>query len=221
MLSSILKKSKVTAFLIFVIYWLWSRTWRFEVHEPPDLKLRFKNRESTLFAHWHGDEFVLLRLIGRYRIATMTSTSKDGELMNNVVGFVGGRTSRGSSTRGAVTGLKGLIRLIKEENRNCSIAVDGPKGPLHVVKPGIFELSRLLSAPIYSAGVSYSSALHFPRSWNKTFIPHPFAKVYVHWSSSMPALTKEQDPRDQNLASSLADELHAAKQQALKHIAVL
>lgn len=215
-----MKRSRLVAFLIFSIYWLWSRTWRFTVDEPPDLKEKLQNKETVLFAHWHGDELVLFRLIGKYRVATMASTSKDGELMNNMIYFIGGKTSRGSSTRGAVSALKGLLRLVKSENRNSSIAVDGPKGPIYQVKPGIFELSRLLNAPIYFSGVSYSNAFHFPKSWNKTFWPKLFSRVHVEWHGPFGPVTKEQDPRDPDLAQSLAAQLNGARQQAFKHIAV-
>ncbi|MGE3756180.1 MAG: lysophospholipid acyltransferase family protein [Pseudobdellovibrionaceae bacterium] len=215
-----MKKSRFVAFLIFAFYWIWSRTWRFTVYEPPDLQQKLKNKETVLLAHWHGDELVLFRLIGQYRVATMASTSKDGELMNNMIHFIGGKTSRGSSTRGAVAGLKGLLRLVKEENMNSSIAVDGPKGPIYQVKPGIFELSRLLDAPIYTAGVSYSTAIHFPKSWNKTFWPKLFSRVHVHWQGPIGPISRQHDPRSEDLAKSLASDLNAARQQAFKHIAV-
>ena len=139
-------------------------------------------------------------------------------MMSVIIHLMGGKSTQGSSSRGGVGGLKGLIRLMREGN-NCSFAVDGPKGPIYKVKPGIFELSRLLNCPIYYAGVATDSAIQFPKAWNKTFFPKPFAKVLIQWHGPLPATTKDQDPRDPKLAENLETLLHSAKQQALKVIA--
>jgi len=190
-----------------------------ELSEPPDLKERLRKKLPTLFAHWHGDEIVLLSLIGPYRTATMTSTSKDGEMMTTLVHLVGGKTSRGSSTRGAVGALKGLLRLIVDGGRNCSLAVDGPKGPLHKVKPGVFEISRLAKIPIYTSGIACDRAWRFEKSWNKTYFPKPFARVAICWAHAMPPITRDQDPRSEDLAKSLENALHNAGALSRKQIA--
>lgn len=172
-----------------------------------------KNQRAMMLAHWHGDELALIHLAPRYRLATITSTSKDGELVNSVLRLLGVKTSRGSSTRGGAQALKGLLRLAKA-GRNCSFAVDGPKGPLHKVKPGIFEVSRMLEAPIYACGVSCDRAWHFPRSWNKTYLPKPFAKISVHWTGPFGPVTRSQDPRDLQIAEHLEKEIHLAQSLA-------
>lgn len=138
--------------------------------------------------------------------------------MAKVLKLLGAKTSRGSSTRGAVQALKGLIRLMKEGG-NCSFAVDGPKGPIYKVKPGAFEISRIVSAPIYAGGVFCDRAIHFPRSWNKTYLPKPFAKIVVVWAGPMPAVNRDSDPRNPDLALELESLLGHAKDQALKFIA--
>lgn len=140
--------------------------------------------------------------------------------MAKVLKWLGAKTSRGSSTRGGVQALKGLIRLVKDGG-NVSFAVDGPKGPLHKVKPGVFELSRMIKAPIYAAGVSCDRAIHFPKSWNKTYLPKPFAKILILWTESSPAIHKETDPRNPDLALALEQHLTSAHQEAVKNIADL
>lgn len=211
-------KNRLLTVLVYIIYQSLRWTWRLEVIEPPELKQAMKDRKSFILSHWHGDELVLLQLIPSYRIATIVSTSKDGEMMNTLVGWMQGKTSRGSSTRGAVSALKGLIRLVRE-GYNCSFAVDGPKGPIYQVKPGVFEISRALDLPIYWSGVACDRAFHFPKSWNKTYLPKPFARIYVRWFGPMSPITKDQDPRSPELAQTLERALHAAKQQAFASIA--
>lgn len=211
-------KAWFSAIVVYVIYTALRLTWRVTLIEPPEMKAALKNKKPFVMAHWHGDEIALMQLLGPYRVATIVSTSKDGEIMNHLIRLFGARASRGSSTRGAVGALKGLIRLIRE-GHPCSFAVDGPKGPLHKAKPGVFEISRSLQLPIFVAGCACDRAFEFPKSWNKTYLPKPFARVHLEWHGPRPPIPENQDPRDPKIATQLEVELHAAKQQALASIA--
>lgn len=197
---------------------MWSATWRVTVHEPESLKKILQNKESFIMAHWHGDEVSMLYFVKRYRLATMTSTSKDGELINKIIHLFGGNTSRGSSTRGSVGALKGLINLIRKQGYNCNLAVDGPKGPYHKVKPGVFEIAKILKLPIYVTGVVTSNAFHFPKAWNKAFFPKLFSKVYIYWEGPF-FVSENDDPKSPELAEGLERLLDAAHTSAVKAIA--
>jgi len=205
-------------FLIWILYKILSSTWKINVVEHPEMTMHISKRNPVILAHFHGDELVLLSLIRKYRTATITSTSKDGEIMTTAVWFAGGKTVRGSSTRGGAAALKGLLRLCKS-GHNCSLAVDGPKGPLFEIKPGVFEISRLLRAPIFSGGVWVDRAWHFPKSWNKTFLPKPFAKVNVYWRGPALWVDKTVNPRDIDLAKTLKNQLFDARRQSANLIA--
>lgn len=211
-------KQKILGFTAWALFRLMAMTWRIQVIMPDSMQAALEARKTILFAHWHGDELVLFHFIGKYRVATMASSSKDGEIMNTAVRLIGGKTTRGSSTRGGISGLKGLIRLIKSEARNCSFAVDGPKGPIYEVKPGIFEMSRLLDAEIYPAGVACSRAWKFEKSWNKTFLPKPFSKIVVFWGMPLPSVSSELDPRSPELAQQLKGALHQCRETAHKNL---
>ncbi len=202
-------------FLIWIIFRTLSLTWRIRITETADLKSDLEKKIPVIFAHFHQDELALVLLISHYKIATMISTSKDGEIMTAVVRLLGGSVSRGSSTRGGVSALKGLISLCRK-GANSSVAVDGPKGPIYEIKPGVFELSRLLKSPIYAGGVHCDRSWHFPRAWNQTYLPKPFAKINIIWSRAFDFVTKEHDPRSEELAKTLKNQLFAARQQAFK-----
>jgi hypothetical protein len=209
----------ILGFIVWLFFKTLSLTWRVTIEEPETMKNSLRNREPLIFAHWHGDEVALIYLIKRYRIATIASTSKDGEMMNTVIRLLGGVTTRGSSTRGAVNALKGLVRLVRDEKRNSSFAVDGPKGPIHQVKPGVFEVSRLMNSPIYAVGVGCSRKWVFEKSWNKAYLPKPFARIHMQWLGPVGPITREQDPRSPELSQGLADALRNAQIAALKKIA--
>ena len=199
--------------IAWVVYKTLSATWRIHVAEDDALKKDRASGTPVILSHFHQDELVLISLAATYKVATMTSTSKDGEIMTIVLRFMGVRVSRGSSTRGGAGALRGLVQLCKKGS-NSTFAVDGPRGPIYEPKPGVFEFSRLLKSSIYAGGVHCENAWRFPRAWNKAFLPKPFAKVIVVWSKALDPVTKDQDPRSPDLAKALQNQLFAARQHA-------
>lgn len=198
----------------WLFYRLLSLTWRIEIIESNSVKQLKASGNSWICAIWHGDELAIITFCRFYKVATMTSTSKDGELMDRVLHKLGMATARGSSTRGGVSALKGMIRLTKN-GWSPVIPVDGPKGPYHKAKPGVFELSKLTKTPIIPVGVAASNSFVFKKSWNKAYIPLPFSKVALVWGETFdydPAL----DPRSPVLAQSLEHALAAVGQKAVK-----
>lgn len=203
----------VLGFIVWVIYKILSMTWKTKIIETDSMKTHMKEKKPMILAHFHGDEIPLISLVSRYKIATMSSTSKDGEMMNTILKLLGAKTSRGSATRGGVSALKGLLKYCKEGS-NCSMAVDGPKGPIYEVKPGVFEIARLIKAPIYAGAVHCDRAWHFPRSWNKAYLPKPFAQLTVLWLDFDFVIDKSTDPRSPELATSLKNQILAARSQS-------
>lgn len=204
-----------------IVYWFYramTASWRIHYSEHPEAAQLISERKPVLLAHWHGDELAVIHLVKKLKLATMTSTSKDGSLVDYVIHRLGGHTSRGSSTRGAVSALKGLVRLCRD-GHPTSMAVDGPKGPYHQVKPGVFELSRLCEAPIVPVGVYAPSAHVFKKSWNKAILPWPFSRVNIYFGRPMPSLTREDDPKSQTLAATLGQAIDDASRHAGKTIA--
>ncbi len=208
----------ILGFIVWIIYKIISLTWKFKITEPHEMTEELRQKKGIILAHFHGDEIALISLTKRYKIATMTSTSKDGEIMNTTLNLLGAKTSRGSSTRGGIGALRGLVRLTKN-GRSASFAVDGPKGPVNEVKPGVFEFSRLTGANIYTCGVFCDRAWIFPKSWNKTYLPKPFAKLNIVWLGPTLSVDKDLDPRSPELAKALQFQLFDARRNAANFIA--
>lgn len=204
-----------------IVYWLYRAmfsTWRIHFNQHPEAARLIDERKPVLLAHWHGDELAVIHLVKRLKLATMTSTSKDGSLVDYVIRRLGGYTSRGSSTRGAISALKGLVKLCRQ-GHPTSMAVDGPRGPYHQVKPGVFELSRLCHAPIIPVGVFAPHAFIFKKSWNKAILPLPFTKVFIYFGEPLSPLKKDDDPKSQTLALQLGRAINDASSYAGKTIA--
>ena len=206
-----------------LVYWFYRAlmaSWRVRVEQPPSLQAALAARQPVIFAHWHGDELALIHLAGPLRIATLTSLSQDGELMDKVLQRLGAVTARGSSSKGGAAALRGLVKLCRSGGYNVSFAVDGPKGPIYEVKPGVFEFSRLMEAPVYVTSVGVSRPWISRRSWNRAVLPGWFSQVVVRFEDGLPPVTRELDPRDPALAAQLAAQLQDAKARICAEVGV-
>lgn len=207
-------KNTLIAYVVFAIYKLLYWTWRIEIHHSPKVEQWLKEKKPFAIAHWHGDELGVIHLIKPYHVAVIVSTSTDGEIMNQAVKLFGGEAARGSSTRGGSAALKGILKLVKK-GRRPGIAVDGPKGPIYKVKPGVMQISRLAKIPIVPLAFQADRVKIFEKSWNKSKLPKPFAKLVIVYGEPMDAITKDQDPKDLELAKALEQRINEASKQAL------
>ncbi len=211
-------KDHIRGWLVWIFYKSLLMTWKIELVESPEMIDFLKNKKPFIMAHWHGDELALVHLSTRYKMATLASKSKDGELMSFVLNRLGATVVRGSSSRGAVSGLLALMKLIRK-GHTSSFAVDGPKGPRLKAKPGILEASINLKVPIICGSAHADRAWVFEKAWNKAFLPKPFAKVAIVWDKPFELLPPESDATDPVLLEKVESSLHAAKQQAVGIIA--
>ncbi len=203
----------ILAFFIWAVYKAWTSTWRKVAIESSEMKALMRDNKPIIFAMWHGNELAMISYSTIYKCAAMTSQSKDGDLMDFVLRMLGFKTSRGSSTRGGISALKGIIRNSRAGYIPV-FPVDGPKGPIYQPKPGVFEMSKIMNAHIIPSGIAHSGAIHFKKSWNKTFLPLPFSRVVLYWGAPIPPVNKNQDPRDPQLAKILKESLDACGQRA-------
>jgi len=209
-------KRHILKHIVWIIYRSFIFSWKIKIHESPAFKEHTKKNKAFILAHWHGDELGLLFIMRTYRLATMTSTSKDGELINHVLKKLGGYTSRGSSTRGGSQALKGLIRYIRK-GIPTSMAVDGPRGPIYEPKPGVFNISRMSGAPIFGLAMDSNNKWISKKSWNFAELPKPFSRVHVVISQDyIPALIKQDKPKDKLWAEKLKKIIHSTKKEATK-----
>jgi lysophospholipid acyltransferase (LPLAT)-like uncharacterized protein len=100
-----------------------------------------------VIAFWH--DHLLLMLHARYRkpIVVLSSRSRDGDLMVRLYAWYGVQSVRGSSTRGATSALRGIIRAARGGS-NIVFTPDGPRGPARVAKDGVVFAARATGLPI-------------------------------------------------------------------------
>lgn len=161
-----------------------SWTWRYRPGGDPATLALLEQRHNFIFAHLHQAEWCLMPYWGPWRMNVMISLSRDGEAMARVVRRFGYRVTRGSTSRGATSGLLRLVKLIRAQRgeRPTSLAVDGPRGPFGEPKKGLLLLAREQRSPIILAAVNADRYWEFSNSWARTRIARPFARIDVRYT---------------------------------------
>lgn len=180
-----MKKQTLIGILAGWFYRLYSATWSYRVSfakgsTPVKLKTRHPG-QSYVFGHWHGDELALIGYCRQSKFLTLSSQSKDGSIMAAALKVMGFTVARGSSSRGGMRGLVSMIRMLRHDNYFVSFAVDGPTGPRHKAKPGAHLLAYKTGLPLYQCVVRCDRKWTLQKTWNKTYVPKPFAKIHLRF----------------------------------------
>jgi lysophospholipid acyltransferase (LPLAT)-like uncharacterized protein len=111
-------------------------------------------------------------------VVIMASISYLGEIQARVLNRFGFRIVRGSSSRGGVRVLGEMIRHVRR-GHSGAFAVDGPRGPGGVVKPGVIFAARKLGVPIVPLSTSSRPSVLFKSAWDRYLLPLPFSSGLV------------------------------------------
>lgn len=156
-------------------------TWRIEPVGDQHLTGLREARVPTVCALWHG---TLLSLLWRHRHQNTTilvGRHRDAERLAGTARRWGYRVVRGSSTRGAIAGLAGIMRVLRDGGE-IALAPDGPRGPAGVAKPGAIAAAQRTGAAIVAIGVAASPCWTLA-SWDRFVIPAPFARVRIAYDA--------------------------------------
>lgn len=185
-------KIKILAFIASILLRLLRLTYRYKLEFQSEAhRLQFKNyldskkpkfEDSFLLAFFHQDELALIPYFKNTGFAVLVSLSKDGEIMSQASTRLGYLPVRGSSSRGAVSGLIASIKKVKE-GYNFAFAVDGPRGPIFKVKEGICAVSKKTGRPILPVRAHISNEFIFEKSWNKAKFPKPFTTITLKFGN--------------------------------------
>lgn len=160
---------------------LWGRTLRVQVHDHCEF-LAENPRRSLIHVVWHNAIFAWPIAYKRFwperKGAILTSASRDGEVVAGVIEELGLAPVRGSSSR---RGAAALIELKHWIQRGYDIALtpDGPRGPRHVLQPGLVKLAQGLGVNVLPVRMLYHRPWRL-KTWDRFQIPRPFSRVEVH-----------------------------------------
>ncbi|MFM8409935.1 MAG: lysophospholipid acyltransferase family protein [Alphaproteobacteria bacterium] len=178
---------------------------------------RFASGEPAVLCFWHGRMIMMpFAYFGR-GACIMNSAHRDGELISRAIRRLGIETVRGSSTRGWVGGLKGLLAAHRR-GRDVIVVPDGPRGPRCRAKTGALQLARATGAPIWPVSFAADRARIVSRSWDRMLIPLPFARV-VYVAEAPIEVPRDASPEQvEGLRRELEARLDAATREAGREV---
>jgi len=162
---------------------------------------------NHLAALWHED--ILLAAFGfrKRGIAVLVSQSRDGELIARALQRCGFRTVRGSSSRGGPEAMRRMTQQVEgERGLILALIVDGPRGPRHVVKPGIIALAKRSGLHVLPVRCRAKRNLVF-NSWDRIRLPLPFNRLVFVCGEGMPVPPEVEDADFDGCGTELAHRL--------------
>ena len=175
-MAEVTPKQRFIPFLAFWIVRALSATLRVRIEGEEKVRAAQAAGKGVIVVSWHGRTFMPIARFRNRGYWAMVSTSRDGEYQNRLFQRTGINTVRGStSARGAV---QAALTMIKHLKAGATLAhtPDGPRGPSHVVQPGVIFMAQKSGAPIIPSGISAYPRKLF-RAWDRYMIPLPFARV--------------------------------------------
>ncbi len=164
--------------------------------------------KPILYAFWHGRQFLLFKHRPEKKLMILASMSRDGQLQREICSRFGLDVVRGSSSRG---GLAGMIRLAKglRSKTAVAMAVDGPRGPLQVAKPGVVALARQTGSPIVPVSVGMRRYWELKRAWDRFRIPVPFTRAMLGYGRPIDASQAYSSQDVEHISAELTRVLNA------------
>ncbi len=205
-------KVKVAGFFGQILFFLNSHLMSFLNVNHPD---SFKN--NYVFAVLHSQQCGLYSILNRENMYSMISRSTDGDLVALSGGRVGINSVRGSSKRG---GVSAALELIDKVKSGCSaaFAVDGPRGPVGVVKKGCVQVAKSGGVPIIPMAWQTKSKfiLKLP-TWDKLLIPLVFVKAVALYGSPIEVPEDADDDQLEQIRLKVENEIRRLNDDLSEH----
>ncbi|MBV62559.1 MAG: hypothetical protein CMH65_14815 [Nevskiales bacterium] len=202
------------AWLVQAFIRLLNATYRYRFDGQPKRRDP-QGADPYLLAIWHQNLFAgILAQTGR-RHVVIVSRSGDGDPVTMLCERLGYHVARGSSAsrgrdKGGREAKEDMIRQL-EAGLPGALTVDGPRGPAHVVKPGIVEMARRTGLPIVPY-LPLPQRYWSMKSWDRFRLPKPFTRIDVYYGEPIPVpseLTGAQFEHYQRIVAEAIDALEA------------
>jgi lysophospholipid acyltransferase (LPLAT)-like uncharacterized protein len=153
------------------------RTLRFETAGIEHFDSVEAKGEQPIHVFWHDRIVAGTYYFRDRRILVLSSSSFDSEYTARCIQRFGFGVIKGSSTRGGIQALVGMIRAMRA-GYPTAFTLDGPKGPRYEAKSGPVLLSKKTGGPMVPF-VLEPAKFWTINSWDRLQIPKPFSRVRV------------------------------------------
>lgn len=132
---------------------------------------------AVVLACWHRHLPLTIPFAGQRRVWTMMSPAAYMAPIAAWARLMGMRLVRGTSGAGGRQALTLLAQKIADGGA-VLLAVDGPRGPAFVAKPGCAELAETAGVAVFAFGFRARRVLELP-TWDRQSWPLPFSRVEI------------------------------------------
>ena len=197
--------------------------------DGPFIQLQ-RARQPIILLVWHGRNFQAIPMARLFHspITALTSRSRDGAMIANVIRPFGYQAIQGSGTgaaakkktnpkkRGAQA-FRGMLKYLKNGEIVLATA-DVPPGPVFETGPGMVKLAAMSGAAIVPIGASFNPELPIAGTWDKSKLPLPFARRSLVFGEPVfvprGAAAKDNDAAIDDACRAVTEALNAAQQEA-------
>lgn len=141
------RRTKIDRVKIFFLSALLKAMFKLESYLLFFKSVNYPKTKPCIFALWHAHQCAIYGNKDREHLYALISPSNDGEIIAAATECVGIKTIRGSKGRRGVASSMELLEKLEQGN-SIAITVDGPRGPLRVVKDGVINIAKLSQVPI-------------------------------------------------------------------------
>jgi len=171
---------------------LWLGTLDVWVYFEGDDALPSRRKSRGLYLLWHECLLLSAQTYANQGFGMLISTHRDGDIIAQIMEFMGGTTFRGSSTRNGARAVRDMMTA--HPGLHLAITPDGPKGPRHEVQMGAIFLASRMGIPIVPCAFAACRPKRI-RNWDRTILPRPFSAcrcVYLTPNEIPRRLSREQ-----------------------------
>ena len=133
------------------------------------------------YVFWHAKTFLILPQYRGLQIGVLTMLDFKNLFYDKLCGLLGYQTIPVTSGMRATIRMKHLL----EADFHTGIAVDGPKGPVGIIRPGALYLSQKTNRPIVAMKVTCEKSFRIQSRWDQYEVPYPFSKASIVLSQPM------------------------------------
>jgi lysophospholipid acyltransferase (LPLAT)-like uncharacterized protein len=179
------------------------------------MRLDYRNREVLtrireqdgpyILAFWHSRFVMMTYAYPGRNMSVLSSTSRDSQLLAQVLHRFGHKSAWGSSTRGGAGALRAIVRRIRKGS-DAGFTPDGPRGPRRRVQVGVIAAARLSGKPIIPVAFSAKPARRL-RSWDRTLLPYPFSRGLFLYGEPIRVARTADDAEEERCRLTLEAEL--------------
>jgi len=196
--------------------------------DGPFIKLQAEGKPIIILV-WHGRNFQAIPMSRLFinPVTALTSRSRDGAMIANVIRPFGYAAIQGSGTGAAAKkrtnpkkrGMQAFRAMLKHlKNGEMVLATaDVPPGPVFETGPGMVKLAAKSGAAIMVVGAGFSPELPIPGTWDKSKLPLPFANRSLVFGE--PIYVEDGDDKAMEAACQrVTDALNAVQAEAEKMV---